>query len=137
VGSLALGVRYPAAATDGAGHIIVAGGETDSGTPTDTAWSFDTRTGTLTRLPPLPAPTDHAPGAWLDGRFYLLGGLRRGAFTSTILSWAPGEPHWRVAGHLSVAVADAAAASTGSTIAVLGGRDASGASAQVSLLSAS
>ena len=76
-GTLPLGVRYPAAAALG-GRLIVAGGETTSGAPTRNAWSFDPRTGAIARLPRLPEPTDHAAGVTLNGRFYSIGGLRRG-----------------------------------------------------------
>jgi hypothetical protein len=135
VGRLPLGVRYPAAAPL-AGHMIIAGGETTSGTPTAAAWSFDPLTSRVMRLPRLPAPTDHAPGAALNGRFYLLGGLRQGSWTSSILSWRPGERRWRSAGKLPAAVSDAAAVSLPNAIAVLGGRDASGAVADVTWLGA-
>lgn len=132
---LPLGVRYPAAGALG-GHVIVAGGEMTSGSPTADAWSFDPASGAVTRLPSLPAPTDHAPGAVLNGRFYLLGGLRRGAFSSTILSWAPGERRWRTAGRLPGALSDAAAVSLPSEIAVLGGRGSGGTVADVTRLTA-
>jgi hypothetical protein len=132
---LPLGVRYPAAGAL-AGHVIIAGGETTSGTPTADAWSFDPASGAVTRLPSLPAPTDHAPGAVLNGRFYLLGGLRRGSFSSTILSWAPGEHRWRTAGRLPSAVSDAAAVSLANEIVVLGGRGGGGTVADVTRLAA-
>jgi hypothetical protein len=135
VAQLPLGVRYPAAAPL-AGRVIVAGGETTSGTPTAAAWSLDPATFTVTPLASLPAPTDHAPGAVINGRFYLLGGLRRGSFTDAILSWAPGERRWRTAGRLPSAISDATAVSLPGTIAVLGGRGASGALATVTWLAA-
>ena len=93
-GTLPLGVRYPAAAALG-GRLIVAGGETTSGAPTRNAWSFDPRTGAIARLPRLPEPTDHAAGVTFNGRFYSIGGLRRGTLTGAIVSWAPGERRWR------------------------------------------
>jgi N-acetylneuraminic acid mutarotase len=135
VAELPLGVRYPAAAAL-AGHVIVAGGETTSGAPTPAAWSFDPATGAVTPLPSLPAPTDHAPGAAINGRFYVLGGLRRGTFTDAILSWAPGERRWRTAGRLPRAISDATAVSLPNAIAVMGGRGASGATATVTWLAA-
>ncbi len=133
VAELPLGVRYPAAASL-AGRVIVAGGETTSGTPTAAAWSLDPATFRVTPLPSLPAPTDHAPGAVINGRFYLLGGLRRGSFTDAILSWAPGERGWRTAGRLPSAISDATAVSLPGAIAVLGGRGAGGAVATVTWL---
>jgi N-acetylneuraminic acid mutarotase len=114
----------------------VAGGETTSGAPTAAVWSLDPATFRVTPLPSLPAPTDHAPGAVLNGRFYLLGGLRRGSFTDAILSWAPGERRWRTAGRLPSAISDATAVPLPGAIAVLGGRGASGAVATVTWLAA-
>lgn len=124
-GTLPLGVRYPAAGALG-GRLILAGGEMTSGAPTGDAWSFDPVTGTVTRLPRLPAPTDHAAATTFGGRFYVIGGLRRGTLTQTIVSWAPGEARWRRAGRLAVALADASAVPFGTGVALIGGRAASG-----------
>ena len=135
VGTLPLGVRYPGVGALG-GKLIVAGGETTDGTPTTTASIFDPATRTVTRIPALPVPTDHTAGAVLNGRFYLIGGLRNGVFTDAIISWAPGESHWRPAGHLPVALADLAAVPWAGGIAVLGGRGANGTVATGTLLKA-
>jgi hypothetical protein len=133
VGSIPLGVRYPAAgALDG--RLVIAGGETAASTPTRDVWSFDPATGRTTPLPPLPVPTDHAAGAVLNGRFYLLGGLREGVFTDAILSWAPGQSRWRDAGRLPAAVSDLAAVPFDGGIAAVGGRGSSGQTAAVTLL---
>ena len=127
------GVRYPAAgALDG--HLILAGGETGAGSPTSRAWSYDPATHSLTRLPDLPAPTDHTAGTALNGRFYVLGGLRSGAFTNAILSWAPGESRWRAAGHLPAALSDLGAAPLDRGIAVVGGRGSAGPVTTVTLM---
>ena len=132
-GTLPLGVRYPAAAALG-GRLIVAGGETTSGAPTRNAWSFDPRTGAIARLPRLPEPTDHAAGVTLNGRFYSIGGLRRGTLTGAIVSWAPGERRWRTAGRLPVALSDASAVPFGTGIALVGGRTADGRVPTITLL---
>ncbi len=125
VGTLPLGVRYPAvAALDG--RLVVAGGETTGGTPTTTVSMFDPATRRTTRLPALPVPTDHAAAAVLNGRLYLIGGLHNGVFTDAIMAWAPGQRAWRSAGRLPAPVADAAAAPLGPGIAVLGGRGSAG-----------
>jgi serine/threonine-protein kinase PknK len=135
VARLPLGVRYPAAAASGA-RVIVAGGETSSGAPTADAWSFDPRTGRVVRLPDLPVPTDHTAGAALGGggRVYVVGGLRDGAFTDAIVSWAPGEHRWRPAGHLPEPLVDEGAVPFAGGIAVVGGRGPSGKLATVTLL---
>jgi hypothetical protein len=133
VAMLPVGVRYPAAAALG-GRVIVAGGETASGAPTAAAWSFDPTSGQIARLPDLPVPTDHTASAALGGRVYVLGGLRDGAFTDAIVSWAPSEHRWRAAGHLPKPVADEGAVPFEDGIAVVGGRDARGKLATVTLL---
>jgi hypothetical protein len=133
VGALPLGVRYPAAGALG-GRLIIAGGEMTSGSPTDRVWSFDPRSGRVSQLPRLPTPTDHAAGVVLAGRFYVVGGLRRGALTRSIVSWAPGETHWRGSGALPVAISDASAIPFGGGIAVAGGRAATGRVATITVL---
>jgi hypothetical protein len=134
-GNFPTGVRYPAAGAVG-GRLILAGGETTSGDPTSSAWSFDPATGRLARLPDLPFPTDHAAGASLAGRFYVVGGLRRGLFTSAVLSWAPGESHWHAAGQLPAPLADLAAVPFNAGIAVVGGRGPGGPVSTVTLMKA-
>ena len=89
-GSVPVGVRYPAAAALD-GRVIIAGGETTSGSPTAAAWSFDPAARRVQRLPDLPAAIDHTAGAALDGRFYLIAGLRRGVLSSAILSVGSGR----------------------------------------------
>ncbi len=132
-GRFPTGKRYPAAAALD-GQVVVAGGETTSGTPTASVWAFDPATGTVTHLPDLPAPIDHTTGASLDGSFYLFGGLQRGTLSATILSWRPGQPHWRRAGRLPGAVADSGAAPFDGGIAVAGGHGSSGTVSTVTLL---
>ncbi len=134
-GSFPMGVRYPAAGAL-AGRVILAGGETTSGSPTSSAWSFDPATRAIGRLPDLPFPTDHAAGASLAGRFYVIGGVRRGMLTSAVLSWAPGDARWHDAGHLPAPLADLAAAPLDSGIAVVGGRGPGGPVSTVTLLKA-
>jgi hypothetical protein len=135
VGTIPLGVRYPALAALG-GRVIVAGGETAAGTPTADAWSFDPGTRKTTPLPSLPIPTDHTAGAVLNGRVYVIGGLRNGVFTDAILSWAPGERRWRSAGHLPAAISDLAAVAFDGGIAVVGGRGSGGQVSTVTLMKA-
>jgi hypothetical protein len=132
-GTLPLGVRYPAAGALG-GRLIVAGGEMTSGAPTADTWSFDPLTRAVMRLPRLPVPTDHAAATAFGGRFYVIGGLRRGTLTRTIVSWAPGETRWRQAGRLPVALADASAVPFGTGVALIGGRAASGRVPTITLL---
>jgi N-acetylneuraminic acid mutarotase len=133
VATLPIGLRYPAAAALD-GKVIIAGGENTASEPVTNAYSFDPATHAVTKLPDLPVPTDHGAGAVLNGRFYLIAGLRRGEFTDAIISWAPGETHWRPAGHLPQALADLDAAPMGNGIAVIGGRGASGKVASVEFL---
>ncbi len=133
--SIPQGVRYPAVGALG-GRLIIAGGETASGSPTTHAWSFDPASDSVTRLPNLPAPTDHTSGIALGGTFYVLGGLRDGAFTDSIISWRPGQRHWEAAGRLPRPVADGAAVPFVGGIAFVGGRDSGGRLATVTILRA-
>jgi hypothetical protein len=132
-GHLRAGVRYPAVAALVA-KLLVAGGETASGRATSSIQSFDPRSGRTLRAGKLPYAVTDAAGAVLQGRFYVIGGLRAGSPTSTILSWAPGEPRARLAGHLSKPLSDMAAVPIPRGIAVVGGRAASGPVDTVSLL---
>ncbi len=125
VGSFPVGVRYPAVGTLD-GRVILAGGEMASGNPTAGVWSFDPATGRVSPLPDLPAPRDHTAGATLDGTLYVIGGLRRGELTDTILSWRPGQRRWHAAGRLPVAVSDLSAVAFDGGILALGGRGAAG-----------
>jgi N-acetylneuraminic acid mutarotase len=135
IGSIPLGVRYPAAASLG-GKLIVAGGETSASVPTDKVWSVDPGSGQAQPLPALPTATDHASAAILGGRFYLIGGLRGGVFTDAIISWAPGESHWRPSGHLPQAVSDLGAVPFDGGIAAIGGRGGGGQVPNVLLMKA-
>jgi hypothetical protein len=131
--SIPVGVRYPAVGALG-GRLIIAGGETASGSPTADAWSFDPVSDRITRLPSLPVPTDHTSGIALRGTFYVLGGLRNGAFTDSIISWRPGQTRWHAAGRLPSAVADGAAVTFAGGIALVGGRDSAGRQTTVIML---
>jgi hypothetical protein len=135
VGTLPVGVRYPAA-TELAGKLLIAGGEQTSGDPTARTWSFDPATCQVARLPSLPAPIDHAAGVAFDARFYVIGGLRRGTLSRAILSWAPGERRWRSGGRLPDSLADASAVSLGGVVAVLGGRHQGGRVRSITLMTA-
>jgi len=120
-GRLPIGVRYPAVAAL-AGKLVVAGGQTASGKTVSAIESFDPRSGRTVRAGKLPFPVTDAAGAVLQGRLYLIGGLRAGRPVSTILSWAPGESRARVAGHLPRPLSDAGAVTIPGAIAVVGGR---------------
>jgi Kelch motif len=124
-GRLPAGVRYPAVASL-AGKLLVAGGETATGRAVSNIESFDPRSGRTVRAGDLPYAVTDAAGAVLQGRFYVIGGLRGGSPTSTILSWAPGEARAHVAGHLPTPLSDMAAVPTSRAIAVVGGRAAGG-----------
>ena len=124
-GRLPIGVRYAAAGALG-GRLIVAGGEISSGAAITRAWSFDPGTGRVARLPDLPAPIDHASGIALGTTFYVLGGLRNGAFSSAILALTPDAHRWHLAGHLPGPVADGGAAPFEDAIALAAGRDDAG-----------
>jgi hypothetical protein len=73
VGSLPIGLRYPAVGTLGS-NLVIAGGEAASG-PVSTVYQFDTSTHRVTTLGRLPAPVGHASAITLDGRTFVAGGL--------------------------------------------------------------
>jgi hypothetical protein len=133
-GRIPMGVRYAAAAGIG-GRVLIAGGELASGAPTSAAYAFDSRSGRTTPIPSLPAPIDHAAGAAVGDVFYVIGGLRRGALTGTILAWRPGQTRWRSAGRLARPAADGAATSLDGRILLAGGRDQAGKRTTVTVLS--
>ena len=142
-------VRYPAVAALGA-RIWVFGGQTPAGI-TDVIQQVDTVTGHAAVVGRLPAPLAYAAGFTLGGRIYIAGGQtapaagRSGvaspsaalATSGDVLQYLPapgtaGAPGGRpapgvtgIAGHLPVPVANAAAAVTGGTGYLIGGRDGS------------
>lgn len=135
VGRLARGVRYAAVAALG-DRILVAGGETATGSPTADVWSFDPRSGRTALVTRLTRPIDHAAAVTVGGRLYVLGGLRDGRPTDAVESWAPGERRPRRAGHLPEALSHFAAVAVPTGVVAVGGRTASGATAAVRLLRA-
>jgi hypothetical protein len=119
-GKLPGGVRYPAVGAVG-GKLLIAGGEAASGAATSAIRSFDPATGRTSRVGRLPFPLAHAAGAALDGRFYVLGGMRGGSPVATILSWAPGSARARRAGALREPLSDLTAVTANGVIVVAGG----------------
>jgi DNA-binding beta-propeller fold protein YncE len=138
-------VRYPAVAALGS-RIWVFGGQARSGI-TSTIQQIDPATGRATVVGQLPAPLAHATGFTLSGRLFVAGGQTapaagrsRTASPSARLSTSnrvfqyipasaqapapgrrPASGVIRVAGHLPVPVANAAAAVIGNTAYLVGG----------------
>ena len=73
-------------------------------------------------------------GRRADGRFYLLGGLRRGTLSATILSWAPGEPAGASPGGSRSRSQNGGAAPYGGGVALIGGKTAGGTVAAITVL---
>jgi Kelch motif len=129
-GHLLAGVRYPAVGGL-SGKVLVAGGTTANGTATSWIQSFDPASGVTTRVARLPYPMTDAAGAVLNGRLYVIGGLRGGIPMRTILAWAPGERRAARAGRLPRPLSDLSAVATSNAIVVAGGRAATGPVADV------
>jgi hypothetical protein len=137
-------VRYPAVAALGS-QIWVFGGQTPSGI-TSTIQRVDPANGRATVVGQLPAPLAHATGFTLGGRVFVAGGQTAPAAgrsrtakpsarlstsnrvfqyvpasTQAAASGGPAPGVIRIAGHLPVPVANAAAAVMGSTAYLVGG----------------
>jgi N-acetylneuraminic acid mutarotase len=120
VADLAVPVRYPAVAATPQ-SIVIFGGETAAGTPTDAIQELDLATGRTRVVGRLPAALDHASAATLAGGVYLLGGDVDGSPTDRIWRFNPRSGAIRGAGRLPHPVADAAAATIGDTAYLAGG----------------
>jgi YVTN family beta-propeller protein len=124
-GHLPGALRYAAVAAAG-GRVIIAGGSRPDGTASDAVLAFDPRTGRVTRLGRLPAPTTHAAAAALGGTVYVIGGrgATAGSETARIVAIDARTGRVRDAGHLSSPRSDLAAVALGSRILLAGGRGA-------------
>ncbi len=129
--------RYAAvAAADG--RLIIAGGSLENGTASDSVFEYSPKSGRVTRIGRLPAPTTHAAAAALGDIVYVIGG--RGATVGTptndVIAIDVGRRRIRAGGHLPTALSDSAATTTGDSILVAGGRSRSGTEASVYELTA-
>jgi hypothetical protein len=129
VATLAIPVRYPAAAVLG-GKLYVFGGETKA--PGAAEWAatgavqqVDLRTGKSAVVGYLPVALVAASAVTLDGYVYLAGGQVSGRASATIWGlqprMAPGKPLVLVSGHLDEPVSNAGTAVAGSTAWLVGG----------------
>jgi hypothetical protein len=125
-GTLALGVRYPAA-TAAAGAVWVVGGQlattesTRTGGQTDNIQRFDPATGRTTVVGHLPAPLGHATAFTLGGAVYVAGGRTGTRASRTVWRIDPATGRATVAGRLPVACSDMAAVVIGTSAWLIGG----------------
>jgi Kelch motif len=82
--------------------------------------------GSLTKVGGFPVGVRYPAVGTLGGTLYVIGGLRRGELTDTILSWRPGQRRWYAAGRLPMAVSDLSAVPFDRGILALGGRGPAG-----------
>lgn len=128
IGSLPVGVRYPAVSVIGSGsaqRVLVIGGES-GGVATDVVQQVDPATGAASMLGHLPAPRTQASALRLGGTVFVLGGASSGASDAhtfgDVLRWDPARSRFTTAGQLPYPIADAAAVSPdGSTGYLVGG----------------
>ncbi|MDA8193652.1 MAG: hypothetical protein M0Z53_06615 [Thermaerobacter sp.] len=103
---LPTGVRYAAVAA--AGDTLYVAGGLAAGGPTRTASAINLRTGTVTRLPPLPYAVEHAEGLVMQGRFWVAGGSNVGGFTQRVNVYNPSTKTWQPGPPLPAAAGDGA-----------------------------
>jgi hypothetical protein len=120
-GNLAQGVRYAATAVVG-GHAFVFGGEV-LGRELDAVQEVDLATGRTRVIGRLPVPLGHAMAAYVGGGRILLMGGRVTPDRQTDAMWwyDPGTGHFTRAGRLPTVLSDAAVATYGHRIWLLGG----------------
>jgi len=106
VAQLPKGLSYPAVGVIG-GQVIIAGGTSDRG-PSRAVYGFDPSSGQVSGILALPHPLTHAAGAALDGRLYLLGGVRSvgGTQTDETLAYDPTSTTVSSAGRLPEPLSD-------------------------------
>jgi YVTN family beta-propeller protein len=126
VGHLPTPLRY-AAVTAAGGKLVIAGGSLPSGGASQVVYGFDPRTGAVSRLGTLPAPTTHAAAATIGDVAYVIGGRGAvlGSATSRSVAVDPGTRLVRAAGRLAAPTSDLAAVGLGRHILLAGGRSGS------------
>jgi DNA-binding beta-propeller fold protein YncE len=127
-------LRY-AAVTAVGDEIVIAGGSLPDGTASREILAYRPQSG-VTRIGLLPAPTTHAAAATLAGIAYVEGGRGTNLDTPTsrIVAVDPLRRRVKLAGRLSTPRSDLAAADTGTTILLAGGRATGGTVATLSTL---
>ena len=131
VAHLPFALRY-AAVTAAGGAVVIAGGSLENGTASSAVLTY-TPGGGVQRIGRLTAPTTHAAAASIGGVAYVVGGrgATNGSVVDTIVSVDPRTHAIRPAGRLTFARSDLDAVSLGERILLAGGRDGSGAVANV------
>ncbi|HEX7344303.1 MAG TPA: kelch repeat-containing protein, partial [bacterium] len=105
LGTWSLVALYPinswanAIAWDGGNYIYCAGGSASTPLPSmvDSVYRFDLTTNTFESLAPLPEPRGYVGGAFVNGKFYVLGGDNLAyQYTSTCYEYSPATNTWAV-----------------------------------------
>ncbi|MDE3134411.1 MAG: hypothetical protein KGL15_10115, partial [Acidobacteriota bacterium] len=124
--TLPVGLRY-AAATAIDGRVLIAGGSTPSAA-SRAIFSFDPRTGAVTRIGTLPQPVTHGELAPLGQFAYLVGGRGNGTSSQTARIFAIDPTSGKVtpAGRLPAGLSDAALLPEPRALLLIGGLESSG-----------
>jgi len=121
VAHLPKGLSFPAVGVIG-GQVIVAGGTSEHG-PSRAVYGFAPSSGQVSGILALPHPLTHAAGAVLDGRLYLLGGVRSvgGTQTDQTLTYDLSSATVSSAGRLPEPLSDAATVALSDRLLIAGG----------------
>jgi len=134
VARLPFALRYSAVTTVN-GTLVVAGGSLENGTASSAILAYKPG-GVVHRIGRLPAPTTHAAAATIGDVAFVIGGrgATAGSVVGSIVSVDLRTHSIRDAGTLAFARSDLAAVSLGGRILLAGGRDGTGAVANLSEL---
>ena len=135
VARLPVGLRYPAVAAAG-NAVVIAGGTASSGA-TAAVYVLDTTTSKVRLLGRLPAPTAHAQAFVLGGSVYVAGGVDSSANVTGAVTKIDPSTHSIVTVPGALTVSDAGTVELSSSVLVIGGASATGATGAVRRLVAS
>ena len=122
VGRLPVGVRYPAAGVIG-GKLWVVGGERTDGNPGTDVQMLDLTTQQSSVVGRLSDPLAHSASVVLDGALYTIGGSAGTGALDTVNRFDPATATLARVGRLPTATADAAVATLGDKVYVVGGHN--------------
>ncbi len=103
--------------------IVVPGGMTASGAPTEIVEIYDTGADAWSRVAPLPAPRMAHAIAAFEGKVYVLGGWNGSAYSATVFVYDPASDSWSSAATMRAPRGFAAAAVLDDAIYIVGGFD--------------
>src|SRR5262249_32705228 len=131
VASLPQALYSASAATDGAGHILVFGGDNSAGTPVSTVYSYAIAIGTWSSAANMPAAVSGTAAVFgAYGQIYVIGGLAASGPVDNVNIYNPVTDVWTSDTPLPAAVYGAAAViDSAGNLDVIGGFNAAGSAA--------